>query len=212
MFYVFGRALFRTIIRTLFRWRIEGKDNIPKEGPLILCCNHFSWWDPFHLGSAVDRPVRFMAKEEWFKIPVMGSIARGWGAFPVKRHTADRASLRHALKVLEEGGVFGIFPEGTRSRTRQLMKPESGTAWIAIKARAPVVPAAIVGNYSWFKPLVMRIGKPIDLAAMYPGRTTSEDLEKASQTIMNAIAALLEQGMPGPERGNSAKPTDAATD
>lgn len=212
MCYAFGRALFRAIIIILFRWRIEGKENVPKEGPLIICCNHFSWWDPFHLGSGVDRPVRFMAKEEWFGVPVLGQILRSWGAFPVKRHTADRASLRQALKVLEEGGVFGIFPEGTRSKTGHLMKPEPGTAWIAIKSKSPVLPVAIVGDYSWFKPLTLRIGRPIDLAAMYPGRTSSEDLDKAGETIMQAIAALIHQGGPGGGRQSDAEPRNEKAD
>ena len=194
MFYAFGRALSWAIMSLLFRRRIEGKENTPKRGPLIICCNHFSWWDPFNLGSGVDRQVHFMAKEEWFRIPVIGRILQLWGAFPVKRHTADRASLRQALKVLEEGGIFGIFPEGTRSKTKQLMKPEPGTAWIAIKSKSPVLPVAIVGDYAWFRPMTLRIGRPIDLAAMYPGKTSSEDLEKAGETIMQAIAALVDGG------------------
>ena len=171
--------------------RITGHEKIPKTGPVILCCNHFLWADPISMGVAVHRTVRFMAKEELFRTPVLGPVIRALGAFPVKRGAADRASLKQALAVLEEGGVFGIFPEGTRSRTRQLLRPEPGVVWIAVKSRTPLVPMAIRSDYRLGGPLEIRIGDPIELSDLYDQKLKAETLEVGATRVQEAIAALL---------------------
>lgn len=191
MFYRFARGLFRLILRVRFRWRVLGLENVPREGPVILAANHASWWDPPIVGCSVDRQVHFMAKEEWFNTPVLGKAIAWLGAIPVKRHSADLGSLKRSLKVLSEGRVFGIFPEGTRSRTGQMLKPEPGVAWVALKGRASVVPVAIMSSFRWFAPLTVKIGKPLDLSSYYDLRMDGPGLERISQEIMDAIAALM---------------------
>lgn len=191
MFYRFARALFRLILRVRFRWKVFGLENLPREGPVILAANHTSWWDPLIAGCSIDRPVHFMAKEAWFGIPLFGKAITWLGAFPVKRHSADIGSLKKALKLLSEGRVFGIFPEGTRTRTGEMLRPEPGVAWIALKARASVIPVAIVTNFGWFAPLTVKIGQPVDLSRYYDLKVDVPGMERISQEIQDAIAALM---------------------
>jgi len=128
----------------LGRWRVTGRENIPKTGGVILAPNHVSYADPPVVGAAVSRRVRFMAKSELFRIPALGTIIRNVGAFPVKQATADRSALRKAIELLETGEVVCIFPEGTRSLGGTLLKAELGIAMIAVKAKVPIVPIALI--------------------------------------------------------------------
>lgn len=187
MLYLLGRAVFRFIFKVVFRWRVTGREHLPAAGPYLLCANHTSWWDPPLVGSIVEPKVYFMAKEELFRVPVLGPVIRAWGAYPVKRHSADRKALRRSLELLEEGKVLGIFAEGTRSRNGRLQKAEGGAAWLARKSGAPVVPVGIAAPYRLFKPLQVRIGPPLRLQ---PG----VDVAEASEAIMQAIASLLPRG------------------
>lgn len=191
MLYRVVRGILRPFWLLLFRMRVTGLDKVPTSGPVILCCNHFLWADPISMAVAVPRTVHFMAKEELFHAPVLGPLMGPLGALPVKRGTADRASLKQALAVLEEGGVFGIFPEGTRSRTRQLLRPEPGVVWIAVKAKAPLVPMAIRSDYRLGGPLEVRIGDPVDMSDFYDQKLKAETMEVGASRVQEAIAQLL---------------------
>lgn len=190
--YGLAKGLFSLLFALLFfGWRVEGRDNLPAEGGAILCSNHISWWDPPLVGCVVKRRVHFMAKEELFKIPILGSILPALGAFPVRRGTPDRSAIRQALRVLKDGQVLGIFPEGTRSKTGRLQKAEPGTALLAIKSQAPLVPVAILGPYRLFRPIRVRIGAPFTVEEFYDQRLSSEVLGPASEKIMAKIAELM---------------------
>ncbi|MFZ5813670.1 MAG: lysophospholipid acyltransferase family protein [Bacillota bacterium] len=190
--YGFAKAVVGAAYRVAFRIRVEGLEHIPREGGVILCGNHFNGNDPIIAGIAAPRRVRFMAKEEIFTWPVIGWLARGVGAFPVKRGQPDRASLKTALDVLAKGGCFGIFPEGTRSRSGQLRKAEPGTAYIALKSGVPVIPFGITSSYKLFGPVLIRFGPPVNLERFQGAKLSGESLELAGQEIMAAIGRLLE--------------------
>lgn len=190
--YSFGKALVTPIYRLIFRIRVEGLEHVPPEGGVILCGNHFNGHDPLVVGIVSPRKVSFMAKDQIFTWPVVGWLARGLGAFPVKRGTADRASLKKALEVLADGGCFGIFPEGTRSKTGQLRKAEPGTAYIALKAGVPVIPFGISSTYRLFSPVLVRFGPPVNLDQFKGAKLSGDSLEVAGQEIMAAIGRLLE--------------------
>lgn len=190
MFYRAIRQLFAIIYMTVFRWNVQGRGNIPKEGPCILCANHISFWDPPLVGCLTHRHVRFMAKEELFNFPVMGKAMVWLNAFPVKRESADRRAIKTALETLSGGGVLGIFPEGTRSRTDEFLPPQGGVGLIAIKSEAPVIPIAIIGPYHLFKPIRVKIGTPMQFPELYGVKTKSEHLEEAAQKIMAEISRL----------------------
>lgn len=200
--YRLGRGLCWLYLHLFFRVRVEGRAHIPPSGGVILCANHFDGRDPPALGAAVpvSRPVRFMAKAELFQNRLFGAIMRGVGAFPVKRGQPDRAALRTALDLLAAGEVFGIFPEGTRNRTGKLGKAEPGVAYIAARANCPVIPVAIISTYRLFSPLIVRIGKPIDMRMHREGRLTSESMERLAAEIMGSIASLMSGEELSPER------------
>ena len=190
--YGFAKAVVGFAYRLMYRIEVQGVEHVPSTGGAVLCGNHFDWQDPIIAGIVSPRPVSFMAKEEIFRRPVTGFLARGVGAFPVKRGTADRTSLKRALDVLAGGGCFGIFPEGTRSRTGQLQKPEPGTAYIALKSGVPVIPFGISSTYRLFSPIRVRFGPPVNLDRFQGNKLNAENLEQASQAILDDIGRLLD--------------------
>jgi 1-acyl-sn-glycerol-3-phosphate acyltransferase len=196
MIYSFFRSMFRFFFSFFFRWQVIGTEHIPKEGPVILCANHISLWDPPLLGAGIDRQVHFMAKEELFHIPVISYFIKKFGAFPVKRGAGDRSAIRTALKLLEDGKIFGIFPEGTRSKTGELGPGKTGVALFALKSNAAVIPVAIVGPYKLFRPITIVYGKPIDLSQQRAGKGGSEALKETTDLIMQHIKELLDQHRP----------------
>jgi 1-acyl-sn-glycerol-3-phosphate acyltransferase len=139
-------ALVRLWGRFFLHWRVEGAGQLPPTGPVLLAINHSSAIDPLLAGVAMQRKVRFMAKEELFRSPLGGWFLRQLGAFPVRRGEGDRQALKQALAVLEQGGVVGIFPEGTRSPDGRLQQAQTGIAFLARRGRAVVVPVAIAGT------------------------------------------------------------------
>ena len=182
---------FIQLFRFVYRWQIEGRENLPSEGPVIICSNHISWLDPPLMGCiAWPRHVHIMAKEELFRIPVFGSIIKRVKAFPVKRDSADRRAIKTAIDIVKNGEIVGLFPEGTRSRTKDLLPPQPGVGLITHKSGAPVVPVAIMGPYKLFRPIRVRIGKPLDFSEYYGEKARSELLEKIAASIMAEIERL----------------------
>lgn len=195
MAYRLARYLVSAFLKLFFFWRVEGRQHIPPEGPVLFCCNHISAWDPPVVGCAATRQVYFMAKRELWRIPVLRSVITALGAYPVDRKRADLSSVRRSLELLEKGQAVGVFPEGTRSRTGKLGPLRSGGAKLALRTGAAVVPMAIVGPYRLFRPLHVRIGRPL-----YFGRDLNPSREKVRAVrdeMARAIAALLEGSISG---------------
>ncbi len=140
------RATLLTLCRVFLRMRVEGLENVPTSGAVIVVGNHLHNADPLLISIAVPRPVHYMAKKELFTVPVVGGIIRWGGAFPVDRGTADRSAIRTADLTLKQGIAVGMFPEGTRSKTRALKFALPGAAMIAQLTGAPIVPVAITGS------------------------------------------------------------------
>lgn len=196
MLYRFLRFLARLLF-IFCHWKVQGRENLPREGPVIVAANHISNWDPIAVASALSRPVHFMAKEELFEHQVLSRLLTAINAFPVKRGSPDRKAIRNALSVLAQGEVLGIFPEGSRSKTGELAKPYPGIAMLALKARVPVIPVACIGTdrflpWGWRKPFIIRIGKPLQYGEYYDTRLSTQVMETVSQDIMNKIYELLD--------------------
>ncbi|WP_150271025.1 lysophospholipid acyltransferase family protein [Paenibacillus tepidiphilus] len=192
MIYVICRGLLRMIYAVVFPLHIVGKDNVPQEGGVLLCANHISNLDPMTVGIKLDRQVKYMAKAELFKVPVLGWLVRQLGAFPVKRGGVSKESIKTALTTLRGGHVMGIFPEGTRNSDTGIAK--KGAASFALRSGAAVVPAAIVGTYKPFRRMTVIYGAPVDLSA-FEG-AGSESFEAVTDVIMSRIYEMARTGKP----------------
>jgi 1-acyl-sn-glycerol-3-phosphate acyltransferase len=179
---------------------ITGRENVPKSGGAILVSNHLNNADPCVIPGALNRRVVTMAKKEMFKWPVVSLLFRFIGAFPVDRQGADLAALREAQNVIHDGLLLLMFPEGTRSRDAQLHEGFAGTALIAYRTGAPIIPIGITGTehvpWPWVfvRPFIgpkvtITFGEPF-----YPPkaeRITSEQAKAATDDIMRHVAAVL---------------------
>jgi 1-acyl-sn-glycerol-3-phosphate acyltransferase len=174
------RAVLQNVVEALFRvlfvYRCEGEENVPAQGPAIVAANHPSYLDPLLLSLQVPRPIRFMAWDALFKVPLLGALIRALGAFPVDvRRGKGRDAYEKARALLERGDVVGLFPEGKRSRTGWMEAGlREGAARLALETGAPVVPASITGAFrAWphYQALPrpgrvrVRFHPPIDTAA-----------------------------------------------
>ena len=154
MLYAIGKGLSAAICKIFGRWKVIGRENIPREGGVLLCGNHVSYIDPPALGGGATRPVHFMAKFELFQVPVLGFLIRNVGAFPVRQKTADRAALKKAIELLEAGEVVGMFPEGKRNmHPEELLPAEPGVGMIVLRAKVPVIPVAPVSYTHLVQPI-----------------------------------------------------------
>ena len=170
--------------------RVEGLEHVPRRGAFMLCSNHISWMDPPLLGAVSPRHLAFMTKAEVFASPVVAMILRTVGAFPVRRHSADRPAMRYAMGLLQRGQAICLFPEGTRSRDGRLGRAEPGAALIAARTGAPIVPVAICGTYRRGH-LVIRFGAAEPLLTPGEDRPGGADLQRlAQERIMGRIADL----------------------
>ena len=197
MLYNLVKILFQLLCRCLFRVRISGRENIPANGPVILASNHLSLLDPPLLGSYATRRVRFMAKEELFANPLLGTIIKELGAFPVRRASADRQAIKTGLAILDEGGVMAIFPEGTRSLSGEVGKAMPGVLMLAAKSGAAIVPVAISGTnqlsaHNWFPRFSIRFGVPYNL----PDVNNRRELDEQGEVLMGKIRSLRQAELP----------------
>lgn len=203
----FLRSTFRWAYRLMGRMRVEGAENVPRVGAVILAPNHLSAADWPAVGVASPRHPWFMAKEELFATPILGPLIRLCHAYPVKRGTADRAALRWTEELLRHRQVVVIFPEGQVSPDARFQPLKPGLALLALRTGATVVPVGLSGTERLLpyghnlprpirKPLVVRFGPPLPLDDLRdPERATpSRDaIAEATERLAGAIRALLEQ-------------------
>lgn len=179
----------------LGRWRVLGAEKTPRSGGLIVVANHLNFIDPPLLAASLPRRIHFMAKQELFDAR-SGVFVRLYGAFPVRRFEADLQALRTARKLLQDGEVVGMFPEGHRSGG-EMIAAHPGTALLALQSGSPVLPVAITGSEQIRIPgalfrrprVTVRVGEPFVMAREH--RIDSVAIEQASIRIMRHIAELL---------------------
>ena len=206
--YLLMRAIMRFITRTYLvgLFTVEGVENVPREGPLVVCPNHSATLDPPMVPAFLPRRDSWsMAKSEYFRKPLPRWIFRSYHAFPVVRHTADRAAIRRAFDIVKAGEALVLYPEGTRVDSGVLASPEPGAGFIGQRSACPVVPVALTGTREclpkgshWPRrvPVMVRFGKPF---VILQRRATGERIshEEAADAIMLKIAELLPPEMRG---------------
>lgn len=203
-----ARAFFAPVARLVFRPRILGKKNVPAYGAVLIASNHLSFIDSVVVTLVAPRSISFLAKSEYFT----GTGFKGWmsrafftgiGAIPVERgagHAAQEA-LDSGLRVLQDGGAFAIYPEGTRSRDGRLYRGRTGVAWLALTAGSVVIPVALTGTENLQPPgatsvrlarVTVEFGAPMDLSRHGPA-TSGRARRAATDDIMEAIQRMSGQ-------------------
>lgn len=187
------RWIFNFVTYTLIGMKVYGEEHIPDKGPFIIVCNHASYFDPPLVGTAVRHHlIHFMAKEELFRNPLMNWFLRYVHTFPVHRGRIDRRAVMESFRVLKQGEVLGIFPEGTSKDQGILGKFYDGFAGIALKAGVPVLPAAVINSRPLPKkkgPVCVIFGEPV-----MPPKEMHADKEAVkafTDEIRNIVLAML---------------------
>jgi 1-acyl-sn-glycerol-3-phosphate acyltransferase len=192
----FGIRLILLVVGSL---EVIGRENIPPAGPYIIVVNHMSKADPPLLYIAFPpMRLRFFAGEKWEPHPIFGPIMRAVGAIYIKRGVVDRGALKEGLEALKAGSIFGLAPEGTRSRVGHLIRAKDGAAYLASRANVPLLPVAVTNtdvlgrNFARLRRTRMqvRIGKPF-LLPVRQQRAKGPELAALTHFIMVHIAALL---------------------
>lgn len=190
-------SLMRGLLAVLVRWKATGRERVPKHGGLLVVSNHLNNADPPVLAAGMmGRRISFMAKSELFKLP-FGVFPKWWGAFPVRRLEADIGAMLNAERLIRRGNVLGMFPEGTRSKNGTLGKPHPGTAVIALRTGATVLPCAITGSEVLSSPMrilrrpkvTVTVGEPFQVERIK--KPSEQQVEELSARIMSEIAAML---------------------
>lgn len=145
--YRIGWTLFRLLYSTYFHWRVFHPERVPLEGPVILASNHASFLDPPLVGSGLQRPINYLARDSLFRFPVFGAVLRSWNAVPVDRDGTSPRGLKNIIDRLKAGGGIILFPEGTRSRDGALQPARPGVGLVVLKSDAPVVPVRVFGTF-----------------------------------------------------------------
>lgn len=171
-------------MKLFFDVRVNGIENIP-EGNYILAGNHKSMWDVVLLATSIPTNIRFMGKKELFKNPIFKSFFSKLGAFPVDRDNVDINAIKTSLRLLKEGETIGVFPEGTRNKTKALTLPfKEGVTRIATKTKKVIVPFGIDGDYKLGKTVNLNIGEPIDISVIDKEYQTQYLEEKVKELIL----------------------------
>ncbi len=188
-------SIFVHPVRAIFRIRVVNPEKIPKTGGCIVCANHTSMLDVLILSAALRRQVRYMAKKELFKIPLLRGLIKILGAYPVDRGGADVGSIRRTISLIEEGQMIGIFPQGTRHPGEDPAKTDvkHGVGMITWHAKTTVVPAYIRAKNNrvrFFRRTELVVGDPIPYEAFAFDRGGKAEYVAATEQIFTAVCAL----------------------
>lgn len=204
IFYRVGRAITLTPLKAIFWVRVRGRGKVPRSGPFVVAPSHRSLLDIFFTGYITRRPIRFMAKRELFENRFLAWLFTALGAFPVERGSADRAALRAAQQVLEDGEPLTVFPEGTRRRGRDVVDLFDGAVYLASRARVPIVPVAIGGSEqilasgrSLPRPhkVAIVIGDPIQPPDRGNGRVPRQEITNVTEKVRVELQSCFDEAL-----------------
>lgn len=190
---IVSRFIWRTgflfTLNWYYRVDVVNRKSFPKKGPVIVAANHQSNHDPIVIGHALPRQVHFMAKAELFKNLLLRPIIEWLGAFPVHRGGVDKVAIRHAMKLLKDNKVLGIFPEGTRQKEGHLGRFHDGVASMALRTGIGVVPVVVMGTTAFKRGhIACIIGERISVEK---GKATPEAMEALNNKIRQAMENMI---------------------
>ncbi len=198
-FYAFCHHCLAVLIKIIFRVKVIGNENEPMTGGYLVCANHMSLWDPAMLGACLKkRQVKFMAKAEIFKVPLLGGFLKALGAFPVNRGAGDIKAIKTTIELVQNGECVGIFPQGTRCRGKNPRETavKGGTGMCAFRGKCGVVPVAIVNKkrkMTFFGKTYVIIGKPMAFEELGFTEGDKMEFENASRIIFDRICDLYDE-------------------
>jgi 1-acyl-sn-glycerol-3-phosphate acyltransferase len=199
------KLLLTPLFRFFYRVRVEGMEHVPHEGPAIIACNHVSFCDSLFLPLVLRRRLTFVAKAEYFESRKTAWFFRAMGQIPIRRGggSASMRALDSAAEVLVDGGLFGIYPEGTRSPDGRLYKGHTGIARLSLRCQVPIVPAGMLGTRAVqpigrlmmrpFLPVTVRFAPPLDPARYADRAEDPMSLRQLTDEVMFEIRALTGQ-------------------
>ncbi|KAF1086475.1 1-acyl-sn-glycerol-3-phosphate acyltransferase [Sporotomaculum syntrophicum] len=192
MFYSVSKAICLVYLKLVRRLKIIGDPKLPANQGIIVVSNHISYLDPVVVGCILNRRISYMGKAELFKIPVLSFIIKKLGTFPVDREGIKPSSIRRALDLLNDGKVVGIFPEGTRSQTSEMLNPHLGAAMLALKGGVPLLPVALSGTKGFWSQVKVNVGRPMNLTTPKRRKISKEEMEHISRELITEISRLLD--------------------
>ncbi|MBL7069629.1 MAG: 1-acyl-sn-glycerol-3-phosphate acyltransferase [Candidatus Omnitrophica bacterium] len=197
--YFISRNLFKIGLLVFFKYRVTGRENIPKKGPFIMASNHVSYMDPPAIGAASRKRLYFISSEHLCKNRLLAFWYKSVGCLIIKREESDHSMMKKILHYLKEGKPIAIFPEGTRSEDGAIKEPLSGAGFIALKSQAPVIPCFVKGTEKAlprgakaFKKsgVTVYVGSPIDPKDFKFEGKKKDSYRLFSKKIMNCIAQI----------------------
>lgn len=197
-FYRFAKVVCNVVCKLWFKLEYYGMENLPKDRGYILVGNHQSYWDPVMMGLKLDTTLTFMANEKLFHKPVLAPVIRGLGAFPVNLKKPDMTAIRTAKKVVKDGKVLALFPEGTRSHDGKLLKFKGGVIYIASVTGEDVVPVCITyQNGGKFRSrILIRYGEVIPNQEILEGKKKdTESMRQAAAKLQAVVQRLQDENL-----------------
>ena len=194
MFYNICKAICMFAFRIWYKIEYTGKENVPNGGGYIIICNHLSNIDPIVIAGAVKEPIHYMAKAELFKNPFLAFIFKHVNAFPVERGKGDTSAIDISVKLIADSKIVGIFPEGTRSKDGNPLRPKSGAALVAKMTNADVLPCGIIyENKGKFRSKVkVNIGNIIPYEQLgFTEEQNARELKVATKTMFGKVLSLI---------------------
>ena len=178
--------------KIVYRFKVIGKENVPKTGPVIFCSNHKSFLDPplIEITCGRKNDTRFIAKKELADNPFFAILGKAFDVILVQRNDKDLGSMRDALKTLKQNKCIALFPEGTRNGLKKGIKPKTGVSYFALNSNATVIPVGIKGGEKLFQKTIITYGKPLNLDEFKENRKDKSTLEEATNKIMENIIEL----------------------
>lgn len=195
LLYKICKIVLGPIFKLYYNPKIVGKENIPKEGAIIIAGNHKHLFDQCLTIIATKRCIRYMAKKEYFDNKKIAWFFKGTGCIRVDREKRDEEAVNKAINILNKGGAVGLFPEGTRNKTKEFLLPfKYGAVSMAYKTGATIIPFGITGDYKFrSKNLTIRFGKPFKVENM--------PLEKANTILYREVEKLMRKNLEGVKDG-----------